>query len=331
VFAFIPHSSAWYARKGGFVVDIVVVSYNSRAHVRSTVEPLARVPDLKIILVDNDSRDGTVESVRDLQIDVAALATNQGFAHACNVGWRRGTAVYVLFLNPDAKIDPESIRRLVQVLEDDRSAGAVAPKIVDERGTLEFSQRRFPRPISTMSEALYLHRLFPRARWSGELVRDPAAYGAPRTVDWVSGACVLVRRDVLDLVGGWDEGFFLYCEDIDLCKRIGDAGFCVRFEPSAVAVHAGGASAPRAALLPTLAASRVRYAHKHGTQAASLLERIGIGVGAISHLVAGRGGRTVRLGHARSLWVVLRTANSICAKQGLAHDPRRPRARGGRS
>jgi GT2 family glycosyltransferase len=286
------------------VVDIVVVSYNSRAHVRSTVEPLAGVSDLKIIVVDNDSQDGTVESVRDLPIDVAALATNQGFAHACNVGWRRGTAMYVLFLNPDAKIDPESIRRLVKVLEDDGSAGAVAPKIVNECGTLEFSQRRFPHPISTISQALYLYHLFPRASWSDELVRDPTMYRAPRSIDWVSGACLLVRRDVLERVGGWDEGFFLYCEDIDLCKRLRDAGVGIRFEPSAVAVHAGGASAPRAALLPTLASSRIRYAQKHRSRGVALLERLGIGFGALTHIVLAKGGRAVRLGHARSLRVV---------------------------
>jgi GT2 family glycosyltransferase len=292
------------------VVDIVVVSYNSRAHLRSTVEPLTRASDLKVIVVDNDSRDGSVESVRDLPIEVAALATNQGFAHACNVGWKRGSATYVLFLNPDASIDHQAIRRLVDVLEEDPSAGAIAPKIVNERGTLEFSQRRFPRPISTISQALYLHRFFPRASWSDELVRDPAVYDAPRTIDWVSGACLLVRRDVLERVGGWDEGFFLYCEDIDLCKRLRDAGSNVRYEPSAQVIHAGGASAPRAALLPTLASSRIRYAKKHRSRGIVFMERLGIALGAVTHLVLARGGRAVRIGHARSLRAVFASTGS---------------------
>jgi GT2 family glycosyltransferase len=293
------------------VVDIVVVSYNSRADLRSTVEPLAAISDLKVIVVDNDSRDGTVESVRDLPIEVAALSTNQGFAHACNVGWKRGSNTYVLFLNPDASIDHKGILRLVDVLEGDPSAGAVAPKIVNERGALEFSQRRFPRPISTISQALYLHRLFPRASWSDELVRDPAVYEAPRAIDWVSGACLLVRRDLLVRVGGWDEGFFLYCEDIDLCKRLRDAGLSVRYEPSALAVHAGGASAPRAALLPTLASSRIRYAQKHRSRGIVFLERLGIAFGAVTHLVLARGGRAVRLGHARSLRAVFASSGAI--------------------
>ena len=95
------------------------------------------------------------------------------------------------------------------------------------------------------------------------MIRDPSDYERPHTVEWVSGACFAVRRTVLEQIGGLDESFFHYSEDIDICARIWNAGYEVRYVPDAVAEHEGGASAPRARLLPILAASRIRYAKKH--------------------------------------------------------------------
>jgi GT2 family glycosyltransferase len=147
--------------------------------------------------------------------------------------------------------------------------------------------------------------LLPDAAWTDEIMRDPRAYETACDVDWVSGACVLVRRSVLERVDGLDEGFFLYCEDIDLCRRIWNAGYHIRYEPTATAIHSGGASAPRASLLPRLAASRLRYARKHRTPAAARLERVGIALGALAHAALSRGGPSVRAGHLRSLRLVL--------------------------
>jgi GT2 family glycosyltransferase len=98
----------------------------------------------------------------------------------------------------------------------------------------------------------------------------------------------------------------MYCEDIDLCRRIWDAGQEVRFEPAGHVMHLGGRSAPRAALLPALAASRIRYALKHGSGRNALLERLGIALGALTHCIAGRGGRTARAGYARALKLAIR-------------------------
>jgi GT2 family glycosyltransferase len=299
-------------------VDVVVVSYNSRDRLRDCAEPLLEISGVRVIIVDNASPDRSLEAVRDLPLTAVQLDRNGGFAHACNVGWRTGNARYVLFLNPDARIGSESLARLVDLLEADREVGVAGPRIHESDGSLDFSQRRFPRLRSTYAHALFLNKVFGRAPWASELVQDPRDYEHPGSPDWVSGACMLVRRSVLEAVGGWDEGFFMYCEDKDLCRRARAAGFEVRYEPTAVVVHEGGASAPRAALMPTLAASRLRYAKKHQPRPVALLERIGVGLTGLTHMVVSRGGTATRAGHAASLLVALgrRPAGSESAIRG---------------
>jgi GT2 family glycosyltransferase len=283
-------------------VDVVVVSYNSRNELRACVAPLCRVDGVDLVVVDNASADGSLHALAALPVTSVQLRRNGGFAHGCNVGWRLGEAPFVLFLNPDAVLRPEDLDRLVEVIEHEPEVGLVAPRIVGHDGVLHWSQRRFPRLRSVYAQALFLHRMFPAA---DELVRDAAAYARAGSPDWVSGACMLVRRSLLERLDGFDEGFFMYCEDTDLCRRVRDAGYDVRFEPSAVAVHEGGASTPSGSMLPALAASRLRYAHKHRRAPAAALERLGIALSALTHAAAARGGRSIRHGHARSLRVAV--------------------------
>jgi N-acetylglucosaminyl-diphospho-decaprenol L-rhamnosyltransferase len=245
------------------------------------------------------------------------LTRNGGFAHGCNVGWRLGTAPFVLFLNPDARLDVRSLRTLAEALERDERLGAVAPRLVGEDGALSLSQRQFPRLRTTYAQAIGLHRAFPEARWADELVRRAPSYLRDGEPDWVSGACLLVRRRALEALGGLDEGFFMYCEDIDLCRRLRTAGFGIRFEPGAEAVHVGGASAPAAALLSVLAASRIRYARKHHRPAYALAERLGVALGAATHMVGVRDG-ALRGAHARALRTALFGAPPLPDRSGVS-------------
>ena len=292
------------------LIDVVVVSYNSRAHLRDSVESMALRNDANVVVVDNASTDGTLETVSDLPLTAIAQSANAGFAAGCNAGWHLGRAPFVLFLNPDAVLDDGSLTTLVARLEGDRSLGAVGPRIEHGDGSLALSQRRFPRLRSTYAQALFLHRLFPTATWSDEIVRDPVAYERREVPEWVSGACILVRRSALGEIAGWDAGFFLYSEDTDLCKRLRDAGYGVAFEPDARVTHVEGASAPRAATLPLLAASRVRYAAKHHSRPYALLERLGVALGSLTHVVVSRGGIEARLGHGRALAAALSPRSS---------------------
>lgn len=260
--------------------------------------------DVQVIVVDNNSPDRSLETIEDLRVLRIPQPDNGGFAKGCNVGLRAGSAPYVLFLNPDATIDAASLDRLRQVLDEDERLGAVAPRIVYPDGSNTFSLRRFPRLRSTYARAIFLHRIFPRATWTDEIVRDETKYERPRSAEWVSGACVMVRRSALEELGGWDEGFFLYSEDIDLCRRLWRSGRKVRFEPGAVAVHKGGASAPSAVTLPHLATSRMKYARKHHSRLFVALSRLGLGLESSLRVLASRGGLRARLAHLRSIAVL---------------------------
>jgi GT2 family glycosyltransferase len=286
-------------------VDVVVVTFRSGDTVAAAVEPLAGRKGVRVLVVDNASDDGTVDVLRSLPVETIALQTNGGFAHGCNVGAAAGSNPHVLFLNPDARLGPAALAELASALDGDERAGAVAPKIVEPDGSLDFSLRRFPKLRSGLAQALFIHRLVPTAAWVDEVIRDPAAYETAHAVEWVSGACVLVRRSVLEQIGGFDESYFHYSEDVDLCKRIWESGREVRYVPTAAAEHEGGGSAPRTGLLPILAASRIRYAEKHDTKLGAALVRAVVALGALTHAIVARSA-AARRGHLHALGVALR-------------------------
>ncbi len=159
-------------------------------------------------------------------------------------------------------------------------------------GDLDYSLRRFPRLRSTYARALFLQRLLPRASWVDEVIRDPRAYAEPHAVEWITGACLLVRRAALEEVGGFDERFFMYCEDKDLCTRLWKAGYSVEYEPSIVCEHDGGAGseASRGARRTMLTRSRMLYAAAHSGRATVMLEALGLALEAAVRLITGPGG-----------------------------------------
>jgi N-acetylglucosaminyl-diphospho-decaprenol L-rhamnosyltransferase len=278
-------------------VDVVIVAYNSRDRIRDCVLPLLAHGWARTIVVDNASPDRSGDAVADLPLTLVRESENRGFGAGCNAGWRAGSAPAVLFLNPDAMISGESLRTLLDVLAAEPETGIVGPRIVDQEGALDFSIRRFPQLRSTFAQAVFAHRLVPNADWTDEVVREAARYEASGYADWLSGACLLVRRGVLEELAGFDEDFFMYCEDTDICRRSWKLGAAVRFVAEATAEHEGGQSAPRSSLLPVLARSRVLYAERHRGRAAAAAERLGVALGAVAHAAVGRGGRAVRRGH----------------------------------
>lgn len=287
------------------LIDVVVVSYNSRDTLRACIEPLTGQDDINVIVVDNDSTDDSLGAIADLPATGIAAGRNGGFSFGCNLGLRAGRAPYVLFLNPDAQITPDSVRRLAGVLAQDDGTGIVGPRIEESDGTLFPSMRRYQRAGSIWATALFLHRVFKAAPWANEIIKAPELYDRVGFPEWVSGACLLARREILEAIGGFDEGFFLYNEDMDLCARVRAAGHQVRYEPSAIARHEGGHSAPRTGLYAILAASRLRYARQNAGIISAALQGAGLAVGALTHVIANARRPPNRRGHAAALRAIV--------------------------
>jgi N-acetylglucosaminyl-diphospho-decaprenol L-rhamnosyltransferase len=286
-------------------VDAVVVAHASRDTLRGCVAPLAGAAGVRVIVVDTASADPAFDTIEDLPgVEAVHAERNGGFAYGCNLGAARGTGTYVLLVNPDAALPAAELATLAAVLDADPRVGLVAPRIVDEDDALQRSVRRFPRLRSALSKALFLHRIWPNAAWSDDLVHDPRAYERAWEPEWVSGACMLVRREAWDALGGLDEGFFMYAEDTDLCWRLWDQGWRVRFEPAATVLHTGGHSAPRSQLRTADVRSHLRYVLLRDGTTAARLTALAIALDELTHLIV----RARRPGYARGHLAGLRAA-----------------------
>jgi N-acetylglucosaminyl-diphospho-decaprenol L-rhamnosyltransferase len=287
-------------------IDVVIVSYNSADTLRSCVEPLVDEPGITVTVVDNASTDGSLATLAGLGVNAIDAERNGGFGFGCNLGMTAGSAPLVLFLNPDARVERADLARLEAVLEAEPEVALVGPRLVDSDGELIPSIRRWQRPGTVWSQAMYLHRLFPRAAWANEIASAHERYETVEYPEWISGACMLGRRDALEAIGGFDESFFLYCEDMDLCAEHVKHGHRIRYEPGATVHHVGGHSAPRSSLLPVLATSRVLFARKHASPFSARIQRVGIAVDAATHSFAALRRPSYARGHFAALGSTLR-------------------------
>jgi N-acetylglucosaminyl-diphospho-decaprenol L-rhamnosyltransferase len=286
-------------------IDAVIVSYNSRATLRAAVTPLLEIPGVNVIVVDNESPDGALDALDGMAVTTIAAGRNGGFGFGCNLGTAAGSAPYVLFLNPDARIEAADLATLASVLDREPSTAIVGPRLLDGHGTLIPNLRRAQRTRSIWAQALFLHRLAPGARWANEIDRSLPAHDRVAYPEWISGACMLARRDMLERIGGFDEDFFLYGEDMDLCARIRSHGGRVRYEPTATVRHEEGQSAPRTSLFPVLAESRLIYARKHSGRATAACQRVGLCVEALTRVATNVRQPARARGHADALRVLL--------------------------
>ncbi|HET9315641.1 MAG TPA: glycosyltransferase family 2 protein [Vicinamibacteria bacterium] len=272
-------------------VSAVVVSFEARDDLAACLASLDAHggPGLEVVVVDNASTDGSANLVARShpQARLVRNPRNAGFGRACNQGAAAAGAPYVLFLNPDARLTPGALDALVRVLDDEPGVGIVGPRTVNDDGTpqlsfgpalgllAEWRQRRLVRGV--------------RKRDPGILRRVEAMTTAAGEPDWVSGSCLLIRRSAFEQVGGFDEAFFLYEEDVDLCVRVRAAGWRVRFEPRAVVQHALGRSMARDPYRARLEYERshLRYYRKHNGPLEWAVLRAGTTVQAAARLVCG--------------------------------------------
>ena len=225
-------------------LDIVIVSFNTRQDTLACLASLHASPPKAlgtIFVVDNASADGSVEAVRTAwpAVEVIALPRNAGFGAANNVALRRSTAPLELLLNSDTIAPAGAIDALVARLEA-TGATAIGPRLVDDTGRPEMSFGRMLTPFSEVGQMV--RRRLARSEQSWARRRIERQLADERRVDWVSGACLLVRRAEAAAAGFFDERYFLYEEDVDLCAALRARGGQVWFTPHATVVHRGGRS-----------------------------------------------------------------------------------------
>lgn len=253
------------------VVDcsVVIVTFNSGRDlgVLLTSLPDAAGPSsIRIIVVDNGSTDDTVEiAERSPDVTCVRPGANLGYAGGINAGRARaGACRAVLVLNPDLRLEPGSIPRLLAALQSP-GVGAAVARLVATDGTTQPSLRRDPTLARAVGDAVFGAMVRRRPAWSSEIVWDPTAYRTPHNVDWATGAAIAVATECDRSVGDWDESFFMYSEEVDYALRIRRAGFRIRYVPDAVAVHTEGGSGRSPDLTVLLALNRVRlYRKYHG-------------------------------------------------------------------
>ena len=224
-------------------VNAVVVNYNAGNHLLRCVESLRNEGIDEIVVVDSASSDGSLEAMERAHPDVVVRrGPNRGFGAGVNRGVESLSPTDLLFIvNPDVVVGPGAARVLAHTLDADPGIGIVGPQIRTADGRHYPSARRFPSLGDALGHA-FLGVVWPGNPFTRRyrmLDWDEAAAG---DVDWVSGSCLLVRRAVWDRLGGFDEAYFMYAEDVDLCWRAWNAHLRVAYEPGAVVVHAQGVS-----------------------------------------------------------------------------------------
>ena len=251
-------------------VSVLVVSHNSASFLPRCLDSVARQPaglTIETTVIDNASSDGSAGLAR-ARPDVRVIANpvNRGFAAAVNQGLGATTGRYVLWLNPDAALVDDGLRALVAYMDAHPTVGIAGPRILNPDGGLQRSARAFPSYDWAVGHRhSLLTRLFPNNPYSRRYLLGDLDPSRPRAVDWVSGAALLHRRALVEGIGGLDETFFMYCEDVDFCLRARRAGWTTAYHPGLVVEHAvaGSTRSRSRAMLVERHRSLWRYYKKH--------------------------------------------------------------------
>jgi len=232
-------------------IAVIVVNWNAKNDLRVCLQSLARMSEPALAcetwVVDNASTDGSADMVR-LEFPDVRLVVNEanlGFSRANNQALALSQSRYAFLLNSDAFVHPHALRELTAYADAHMEAGVLGPRVLNPNGTLQFSCRRFPTLGAGFFRNTYLGRLFPRNKYAQDYLMTDFDHLSVRTVDWVSGCAMFIRRVLIGEIGALDERFFMYCEDVDFCLRAGQAGFPVVYVPQAVVTHAIGRSSDK--------------------------------------------------------------------------------------
>lgn len=266
-------------------VTTIIVSYNTHdllAHCLESLLPEVSTGVTSVVVVDNASRDGSVLLVRQCfpQVTVIESSVNLGFAAANNLALRILSTPYALLLNSDTVVSPGTVQGLLDCMERHLRAGAVGCRLLNTDGSLQRSCWRFPTPLRALGEALGVNQTLGKYANYGEW-----DYLSERPVDFVIGACLLLRKSALDRIGIFDERYFMYAEEQDLCRRFAPAGWETWFTPTCNVIHYGGASSSVTTPSQFLHARELYYAKWYGWPGVAI-SRLSQTLGATIRVVA---------------------------------------------
>ncbi len=232
-------------------ISLIYVNYKAGDHILNSLRSIQGIPlyeSTEVIVVDNNSEDGSRELVKREfpETKWIDLKNNIGFGSACNVGAQESQGEYLFFVNPDTMLMRNTLEEMVSFMEKHPDAGLAGPKVLNSNGTLqENCHRSFPTPVSSFFHTLKLDKLFPKSRLFGRYNLTYLNPDEVHEVDAVSGSFMFFRRDVFREIGGFDNEFFMYGEDLDICIRVKDNGKKVYYNPRTSVVHFKGRSSAK--------------------------------------------------------------------------------------
>jgi hypothetical protein len=246
---------------------IITVSTNEAQWIRPCLTTVfTHIGDVSadVVVVDNDSQDGTADLVAAEFPDARVVwSRNHGFSHANNRGLMTCNARYVLFLNPDTEILDGTFADLVQLMDERPTVGLIGVRQMTPSGRLDPTIRRFPNALRALGDAVSAERLPNRPGWLGEREVDPAAYEREYDCDWTTGSFMLVRREAIESAGFLDERYFMYADETDFCRRIKIAGWEIRHVPQMTILHHDGKAGVKPTIESLGAHTRIMYARKY--------------------------------------------------------------------
>lgn len=284
-------------------LSVIILNWNTRALLQDCLASLVRQPgdiEFEIIVADNASEDGSREMVMSQfeRVKLVVNSSNIGFGAGNNAALPAASGRYILFLNSDTVVVDGALTRLVQYADAAPDIGVLGPKLLNRDGSLQYSCRRYPNLGAGFFRSTPLGRLFPNNRFTSDYLMQHWDHSTPRDVDWVSGAALMIRRTLVDQIGAFDESYYMYCEDVDLCWRANHAPlpddperrWRVVYLPDAVIYHFIGKSSDQAPTRMTYEFHRSQYLFykKHYAAGMPLIVRpiipVGIAMRAIGQM-----------------------------------------------
>ena len=232
-------------------ITVSIVNWNTAHELQECLDSIISQQgiDFEITVVDNASSDDSVEMLTTKyfgELTLIANSANIGFGKAHNQALRQSDSRYFMIINPDSKFtNPNTLSKIIEYMDSNAEIGMLGPKILNTDGSLQYSARRFPSMIAGMFRNTWLDKLFPSNKFVKSYLMSDWSHEEISNVDWLSGAALVVRKEMVNKIGMLDERFFMYCEDIDWCKRAHDAGWKVVYYPSVSVLHRIGAASDK--------------------------------------------------------------------------------------